>query len=465
MMPCRAGIDDPACLLHSPLVPVPPARRRRERPRPRLAAAGGLIALLAVAPAEAGEPVRLAPALPRTEQPAAPPPEAVIREESWRLCKVRTTVLLNMPERSVKVAHDERLLALGESVDLERDVPITSGSLAALVRFRVRVRAALARSPGAIYHVTTEALLASAVGYDSDEVGQSQIRHAMLDINGPGARLHEAYVSPELRARLVVAVEAEPVLGRAEPDPMQLLSPQAAEIHRFKVEAFLKEGEVLAPIDQMTLAALEGQDAVYAMSRFSAEPVAAKERPLGSASVADVDFVEGSGFEKDHVVPRTAPVRAPVRDSPQPDSSFIDEHAVEPHRDGPQGNHVIKGKNPKLSKKKRAKIIEQQQIQAVRDFAIERSKTLPSGDAVPEGFDRTWFEVHVTPLHVTPSVVQAELRIEGRLKLPREEAITTIATKVIEHLPRGESFEIAVSELVRERASDYDYVIRITPEP
>jgi hypothetical protein len=62
-------------------------------------------------------------------------------------------------------------------------------------------------------------------------------------------------------------------------------------------------------------------------------------------------------------------------------------------------------------------------------------------------------------------MVQVELRVEGRLTLPREDLPSTIAFKVIEHLPRGQAFEIAVSELVHHRASDYDYIIRITPEP
>ena len=427
----------------------------------------GLLALLAAAAASA-EPIQLAPALTRADDaPAAMPDVATIEEHAWKLCRVHTTVLLNMPERSIKVVSDERLLALGEALDIEKEVPMTSGTMAALVRFRVRLRASVAKTPGVIYHVTTEALLASAVGFESDEVGRSQIRHAMLDISGPGTKLHEAYVSPELSARLVVAVEAEPVLGREEPTIQELVAPPSSEIRHFRVEAFLKERDVLSPIDQMTLAALDGQSAVFALSRFNAENVAAKDdRPLGDVTIGTVRRAQVTGFEKDHVVTERPAERSDAQlTSSQPDQDFLAEHAVTPTSDGPAATHSITRKNPKLSKKKREKIVAQQQIQAVRDFAIERSKTLPSGEDVPEGFDRYWFEVRLTPLNVTRSMMQVELRVEGRLKLPHEELPSTIAMNVVEQMPRGDTFELAVSELVHDHASDYDYIIRITPEP
>lgn len=462
------GIDDRRRVRHSrDVTSTLPGRRLASGARFLLLTGLVLGARAGLSPAAAAsEPVQLAPPLaaPQDTTPAAD--VARVKDASWRLCRVRTTVLLNMPDRSLKVVTDERLLALGESIDIERDIPMTSGSLAALVRLHLRIRASLARNPGVIYHVTTDAMLASAVGFESSEVGESQIRHAMLDVTGPGTRLHEVYVSPQLKARLIVALEAEPVFGREAENQLDLLTRPVSKIHRFKVEAFLKEREHLSPIDQMTIAALEGQDAVFALSRFTAASVAKDERRLGTASVATVTRSSPSGFEKDHVVRGThANVSSVDLTSSQPDDSFMSEHRVVPSSDGPKVKRTLRIPNKKMSKKKREEIVALQQVQAVQDLALERSKTLPSGDAVPEGFDRTWFELHITPLHVTSSMIQAELHITGRLKLPREDAISTITTTVVEQLPIGEAFDIAVSELVHDTASDYDYLVRITPEP
>jgi hypothetical protein len=405
------------------------------------------------------------PALRADEQA---PPEAVVQEESWRLCRVRTKVLLNMPDRSTVVLDDQRLLALGEFLDVARDVPITWGERAAIVRIRVRVRASVAKSPGVLYMVTTEAELASAIGFESNEVGREQVRHAILDVSGPGARMQEAFVSPEIQARLIVALAAEPVFGRAEPTTQDLLRPPPMDIHKFKVEALLKEGETLTVLDQADLSALSGHEAVYSMSQFAAE--ASPEDPvlkLGARlRVVEPRTVPPSGFEKTHSVEQVPAQRDYLIDHGwNPDSGFMAEHELLVDKSDDPRSFTIKSKNNKISKKKREKLVAQQQIQAVRDWAVERSKTLPSGDAVPEGFGRESLTLRITPLHATASTLQVELRIEGHVRLPQEDALTPLATTILEHLPRGEPFDIAVSELVNDSASDYDYILRITPEP
>lgn len=444
-----------------------PRHVQSEAPRRCVRAAPFLLAGLLSSSVPA-DTVQLAPAMPAFRPDENAPPEAVVEERSWRLCRVRTKVLLNMPDRSAVVLDDQRLLALGEFLDVSRDVPITWGSRAAIVRLRVRVRASVAKSPGVLYMVTTSAELVSAIGFESNEIGREQVRHAVLDVSESGTRVHEAWVSPEIQARLVVALAAEPVFGRAEPTALELLRPPPVDMHRFKVEALLKERETLTLLDQADLSALAGQDAVYSMGRFASE--AATLHPvlrLGARlRLVEPRRVPESGFEKTHAVEQIPARRDYLIDHGwDPDSGFMAEHELLADTSDDPRSFTIRGKNNKISKKKREKLVAQQQVQAVREWAIERSKTLPSGEAVPDGFGRESLTLRITPLHATASTLQIVLRIEGHVRLPHEDALTAIATNVLEHLPRGEPFDIAVSELVRDAASDYDYVLRITPEP
>ena len=413
--------------------------------------------------------IQLAPAMPAVADDAqAPPADSVVEERAWRLCRVRTKVLLNMPDRSTVVLDDQRLLALGEFLDVSRDVPITWETRAAIIRLRVRVRASVAKSPGVLYMVTTEAELASAIGFESNEIGREQVRHAIVDVSGPGAKMQEAYVSPEIQARLIVAIAADPVFGREEPTTLDLVRPPPVDIHHFKVEALLKEGETLTPLDEAALSALAGHEAVYSMARFAADQATVHPALKLGSSVRLVEprKVSPSGFEKTHEVEQRPAGREYLIDHGwDPDSGFMAEHELLVDKSDDPRSFTIKGKNNKISKKKREKLVAQQQIQAVREWAIERSKTLPSGEAVPEGFGRESLTLRITPLHATASTLQVELRIEGHVRLPGEDALTAIATDVLEHLPRGEPFDIAISELVHDTASDYDYILRITPEP
>jgi hypothetical protein len=433
---------------------------------PRLA--GSLVAawLLAAAPVRAD----VLAAGPGAEQPEAqaPPLGAVALDGAWNVCRVRVSVLLNTRGQSRVVTGREQLLALGENVDFSREVPLVSGDRHALVRLRVRLRASVARTPGVLYSLTTEAELASAIGFTSDDVGREQVRSALLDIADGGARLAEAFVSPELDARIVVAVTADPVFGR-EPlvGAAALAAPASAQLWQMRVEAVSKEGPVQTLLETTHLQAALGMPASFAMSRFGGGSGAVHPAlRLGSTvRLVEPEAVAVSGYEKDHVVGTARADGSFVAEHAVAlEDRYVDDHVVQTDRTDDPRHFTIRRANTKISEKKRQQLLDRKRIAAVREWVIERSKTLPGGEHVPEGFDREELSLEIVPLHATESSLQAELRLVGRVRLPRETEYTEVAATWIELLPLGETYEISVAELVREGDQKYDYLLRITPQ-
>ena len=433
---------------------------------PAALAALDALALVAEAPTARGSGgVQLAPALsPDGAAKDAPPPESVVEDRAWKFCRVRLDLLVATAGSNRIAAHEEKLVALGENFDLHAEVPLGSGERNALVRFDARLRASLARSPGVLYHVTTDAVLVSAIGFQSSDVGRDQVRQAFMDIADQSTHLQEAWVSPELTARIVLAVQVSPVFGR-EDDPLAALRAPTADMQGFRVEAYLKEKDAMTLLDQASLSATPGHDVGFSLSRFGVDtPGVHPALRLGSPlTVVEPVRAADSGYLATHeVAQRDADTKFLQANTIVPDDAYMLANEVD--RKPVAVQPAYKKANNKLSPKKRKALEDRQHVQAVHDWVVERSKHLPSGDAVPEGFGREELSLHLMLLNATESTVQVEVRVDGHLKLPHEEEYTSLTRTFVEAMPRGEPFDIAISELVRDKAADSDYVLRVTPQ-
>lgn len=410
---------------------------------------------------------QLAPVSPDTGTSAAPAP--VVGAAAWKLCRVRVSVLLNGPFGSRLVREDLEPLFHGEELELEGDAEVTEPDRHARIHYRLRLRAALAHDEGVTYQVTTAARLAAAIGYEGAAAGDDQVRHAFLDITDPATRLHEAFAARQPPLRLVIGVAAEPIGGQAVSPTDALSPPGDAELQRFRVEVLLREGEQETLLDQSELAALPGREAVFSLGRLQArrpEPTDPERRLGEGVRARRLGRIEDSGFGDRHRVPLeradTGWHEGHVGDE---DDDFLREHVVELD-DEDQPRHVrVSRRARKLSRGKRRRLREQQEVAAALAMARERARTLPSGDAVPSGFVREELTLLLTPLHASLGFVQAELALVGQVRLPGEDELTPVNVRFIEELIRGEPFELGLAELAREDPPAYDYVFRLTPQP
>jgi len=390
-------------------------------------------------------------------------------EVAWRLCRVKMTLLLTAGGRSQVVHEEERALFHGEVMELEGDAQGDAGSRAVLFKWQVRLRAAVARPDGVLYQLTTSVRLASTVGFSSDLVGQDIVRHAFPEISDRSAILHELFAMPDPPMRLVLAMTAEPIGGRVEPMTRSLAVPRFEDRERFAVEVVLREGDSDKLMDRVEIQTTPGKPAKYAFARLDARRKDAgdPERRLGEGvRVRDLGHLDDSGYGDTHVVHgrRIEPSWDP-RDAESADSGYLATHEVPIDGDDDPAHFTMKVKSRKLSKRKQAKLREQQEILAAARAAQDRARNLPASEAVPEGFEREQLAIEITPLHAGEQFLQAEVRVHGALRLPGEREETPVDLDFVEQLERGEPFELALVELLRGPGSSYDYVFRITPSP
>jgi hypothetical protein len=298
------------------------------------------------------------------------------------------------------------------------------------------------------------------------------VRHSYFDVTDPLDRLHEAWHSQALRARIVLALSAVPVFGRDEP-----LLPgmrQGAELHGFRVEAYLREGESMTLLAKGDLTAAEGSDAELSFGQLGgrdAPPIDPSHRLGAGVTVKDLAHRNVTPYMDEHRVERE-----------KADASYAEEHAVElgdeatedflrEHRvkldraEGPTRTFTIKQQRIKLSKKKREKLRTQAQIAAAQEIARERARTLPGGEDLPEGFQRETVRIRIRVLHASRFHVQAEIHLEGHVRLPGESEATRLTATFVEELERGEPLEIGLAELARGGEPMYDHVFLVTALP
>lgn len=431
----------------------------------------------AVAPAGAlaDEPPRrgteLAPALKPDDPGLAPQPggpEESAKEPSWRLCEVTASLLATAPGRSIVADETTGFVYLGEDLDLLTDVTVPLPQGTALVHARMRLRAAAATSKGVTYFIASSGALRSTIGFQHPMTGQDQFRNEMLEVTDTGTRLHEVFALPDLSLRVVAVLKVRPVAGREETSVLESLrDPVAGTIRRFDIEAHLKEADRMEPLERATLSTMDGRTARLSLTRFGIEGTGGL--PKGMPGVPTVRTIQVPGAPatsaEDMGAVRQVPADRRFQDRVDALQRSI---RMDPTVDLGQklpGQRDLPGTPRKISAAKRKKIQELQKRQAIRDWAIEQSKKLPSSEAVPEGYDSEELSLEVTPLRVTQTSLQVEIRLRGRIKLPKEEAHTAIDATLVEQLRFGETLELGIAELVREGEPLYDYVLRITPEP
>ncbi len=425
-----------------------------------------ILAALLLAPAAWSQSVQLAPAPGAEPDEVEAPPEA-LADARWSLCEITASLLATAPGRSIVAAETKELVYLGESVDLGGDITIPLKQGTALVNARVRLRAAMASDTGVSYLISSAGILRSTVGFLHEQAGRDQFRNEVLAVTDSGARLHEVFALPDLELRVLLVISVRRVQGRDEPSAWDLARPPAeTQLRRIRVEALMRDGDTLQPLEQAVLQTLDGREAGMALTQMSRAP----EGPgLGIAPSTSVRLITKPGVKT-----TTAEEMGALRGVPGDDrfqrrvedlqrSMHIDP-TVSPNRKLP-GQMDLPGTPRKISKKKKAKIQEQQKQQAQRKWAIEQARTVAGSAAVPEGFRREGLDVTVIPLHATRASLQIEIRLRGRVRLPGEKDLTEINTSVIEQVPFGETLEIGVAELVRDERPRYDFMLRITPEP
>ena len=422
--------------------------------------------VLAGEPAAPAEDV-LAPNPEETEVPASEVRAAEPR--AWKLCRVRTSILASTGGRTEVAFEDESVLFHGETLDLEREVPLESNGRAALLRLKARIRAAVARDGGVIYHVTTQGTLGSAIGFASDEVGRDQTRHAYMEFEDTSTQLLEVYVSPSLGARLVLGLSVEPIFGREDTSLEDALRPaEMGPVVVFHVESLLREGDKVRLLESAPLTARLGRDVVFSLARLAAQPPEVDPaHPLGgNVLVRDLARLPDSGYGDDHSVELQA-FRGDYKKAhaADVDTSFVAAHEVANETKDDPRHWTYKAKTRKLSRSQKERILRQQEIALVKEAADLRSRTLPSGETLPVGLHREDFALHLTPLHVSATSVQVEIRIVGHVKFPGEETLTSLDAVFVEELTRGEPFELGLVELARGGEPASDYIFRIQPEP
>lgn len=398
------------------------------------------------------------------------PAEIPVDERPWKACRLTLVTLLNSGRNSQVVAREEHTLFHGERLDVARDIPVAqgnpSGDRQVLVRLRARVRAEVSRVGGVVYSVTSEAVLASAIGAEAAEVGQQQLRSAFLAL-GPGTQaMHEAFASTTLGLRVVLSLSVTPLLGEEDGMPAAPLQVDAA-LERFRVEALWREHDEWRVLEQADLTASRTRSARLQLGGFGTEGALLGDRahPLGpGVETRELGGLPDSGFgdERRVELQRFDEVTRGV-DVRELDEGYVAEGTIMRHRDDEPPHVTIRAKTRKMSKAKQEKIRQLLEIQAARRAAIERARSLPGGADVPAGYEHQHLTLHVTPLHASAQHVQVEIRLTGSVRLHEKGPATPVDARFVEELERGESFDVPVLELLEGGLPEYDYVLRITP--
>lgn len=422
---------------------------------PSRAAADGVV--LAPGPGQAG-----------SEAARAEDETARIENSTWKLCEVTASLLALSPGRSTVAEETKAFVYLGEDLDLRADVTVPLPQGTALVSARTRLRAAAATQRGVTYFIASSGVMRSTIGFQHPVTGQDQFRQEMLSVDDGSTRLHEVFALPDLGLRVVLALQVRPVSGREEPSVLESIrDPVVGTTRRFQVEAFLKDADRLDPLEQATLVTMDGRTARLALTRLGSE--GAGGLPASMPGVPSVRMIHVPGAPSS-----TAEEMGALRSVPA-DRRFQErvealqrsirmDPTVDLGKKLP-GQRDLPGTPRKISPSKKAKIQEAQRAAAVRKWAIEQSRKLPASGDVPAGWDSESLVLEISPLRTTQASMQVELRLNGRLKLPREEAYTAIDIVLTEQLRFGETLEVGIAELVRDGEPLYDYILRITPEP
>jgi hypothetical protein len=410
----------------------------------------------------------LAPAGGVAGRDAAEAAETLVEDRSWKLCEVSASLLATAPGRSIVASEKTGYLYLGETLDLESDVTVPVAQGTALVHARVRVRAAAATQAGVTYLIASDGVLRSTIGFRHPVAGQDQFRQEVLEVGDGGTRLHEIFALPDLGLRVVMVLGVRPVSGREEQTARQMLAPPVpGQARRFRIEAFLREGDRFEPVEQATLSTMDGREAGMSLTRFTSAG-AEGGLPRGMPRAPAVKTIAVPGVPETSAAQMGAVTTVPADRKFQERVETLQRSLrMDPTVDLSSklpGQRDLPATPRKISPNKRKKIQEMHERAAIREWAIEQSKKLPASEAVPEGYDREELELTLTPLRASVSSLQVEIRLRGRIRLPKEEAFTAIDATTVEQVRFGEPLELGVAELVREGEPLYDYVLRITPE-
>lgn len=402
---------------------------------------------------------------------SAPAPAAqVVEDPSWKLCEVTASLLSTSPGKSVASDTRRQYLYLGESMDVESDVTIAVPGGTALVHARARLRAAAATERGVAYFVSSEGTLRSTIGFRHEQAGREQLRSELVEVGDAGTRLHEIFALPDLGLRVVMVLRARPVHDRHEPSLRERagLADTVGTLRRFKVEALLKHGDVVQPLEQAMLQSIDGREAGLSLSRFSAE--GAGGRPVGMPGAPAVKPVEVPRVPTARATDLGAVASVPADRRFQKDIENLERAMrMDPTLDlGVKlpGQYDAAPQPRKMSARKRAKLQKLMVTKEAHDAAVESSRRLPTDGPEPAraGMQREQLQLTLTPLRATPDSLQLQIGLRGHVKLPGETAFTSVDASTVEQVRFGESFELGLAEWVRPDAPLYDYVLRITPE-
>jgi len=415
-------------------------------------------ALLLLLPAllARGEGRQLAPAMGADE----PAESAADPNPEWNLCRVQASLLATAPARSLVTPRVEQFVTLGESLEVEEDLVLPTKGGQALVHVRARLRAAAARAGGVSYLVHGDGVLKSTIGFQAQEIGDSQYRSEVLDINDELSHLVEVFARPDLGLRVMLAVRAVPAMAADAITGVDALRPPEGDPRELLVEMYLKEGTKLTLLDNAHLAAYDGRTANYSLARFSARGPGRTSLGLAPSSVVTPIAVKGVPMETRPAVPTVTP-----DDTFQRRIEAVQNvlHLTTDLGAAPRPGQFTTSTPRKISERRRKRILEEQQERDLREMAIEQSKTLPADTEVPDAFQREALSLVITPLRASQEALQVHLALEGHVKLPGDEALSPLDLKTVEAVPFDEPFEIALAQLVRGGEPEYDYLLRITP--
>ena len=432
------------------------------------ALAWALLLLAAAAlPLRAGEVVLNGKTVFSDEEPAE-------EAQDWSACEVRAEIVQTGPGGTRTLLAEDRLLIQGENLDMQDTVTIEQGSRSALLRLQVRVRASTTMPDGVLYLVTSEGELQAAVGFSPQATSRTQFRHDVLEIRAPVAHLREVYVSPELGVRVLLVVTATPIQDERE---TELLPPQLRtdDLVRFRVEPRRRKGDVETPLTPVVLQAALGRDATFAIALRDMEAEAAAEE-AGEADpskrfgegvrVVDRGYKPDSGFGDSHVVERSpAGDDYLARNAERADQSYIDRNRVDLD-EGPKTVTVRQPKKRKLSKRRQRELRDAAEVQAVREMAAERQKTLTGTQGAPAPLHAAEeLAIKLTPLRSTDRHLRLEVRFEGFMTFGDETEPRPVDLVFVENVAWGQSLELGIRELLDGGEPEDDTIVAITPIP
>ncbi len=400
--------------------------------------------------------------------------EAAGEGEDWSACRVRVDLVQTGGSGTRTLATEERLLILGENLDLEGDYTLSSGNAQALVHLLVRLRSSTVRPDGAMYLVTSEGELQAAIGFTPEQTSRVQFRHDFIEVGSGIVQPREVYVSPELGLRVLLIVSAVPVLDEVDQGPIP--TGNVSEIIRFRVEAKRRFDGRDIILQHAPLQAAPGHDASFEIVlREPGQVVDSEEEeeerdpdfPMGGrARIVDLARVPSSGFGDDHSVEELRNEDDYMaRNAGQGDTSYLSEHAIETHQ-GPIASSMRLPRKRTLSKKKRRALKESAEIRAAKEIALERSKTLAGEEGAPEPLPRAeQLRVVLTPLHSTKRNLRLRIRLEGYMALAGDSAPRRIDLTFTENVGWGLTLELGLREILEGGEPESDTIIAITPQP